>query len=149
MRADCSQVDRGVTEILIVPQQCTSIHNYQFAVNHMSIRDDFIAAIRNCPDLPHAVRAAAATVQSLEETCFDSTYLDFLDEQIELNARGDEWSERLCRRRTVLTEWCDRPLLTGIILAGPNGYWIKVDRETQSVVYWEEYPRWYESNGQS
>ena len=112
----------------------------------MSIREDFIAAVRNCSDLPQSVRDAAATAQGLEERCFDSTYLDFLDQQIELNARGDEWSDRLRRRRSGLADWCDRPLLDGGIVVGPYDYWIKVDRVTQSVVYWEEYAGWHEED---
>ncbi len=75
----------------------------------------------------------------MEESCFDSTYLDFLDEQIELNARGDEWSDRLRRRRSGLADWCDYPLLYGRIVVGPDEYTIKINRATRSVVYWEEY----------
>ena len=105
----------------------------------MSICDEFIAAVRDCSDLPQSVRDAAATAQGLEESCIDSTYLDFLDEQIELNARGDEWSDRLRRRRSGLADWCDYPLLDGRIVVGPDEYAFKVDRVTQSVVYWEEY----------
>jgi hypothetical protein len=112
----------------------------------MSIRQDFIAAVRNCSDLPQSVRVAAATAQGLEETCFDSTYLDFLDEQIELNARGDEWSDRLRRRRFGLADWCDHPLLCGRIVVGPDDYTIEVDRVTQSVVYWEEHAGWHEDD---
>ena len=112
----------------------------------MSIREEFIAAVRNCSDLPQAVRAAAATPQGLEERCFASTYLDFLNKQIELNARGDEWSDRLRRRRSGLADWCDHPLLYGRIIVGPDGYTIEVDRVTQSVVYWEEYAGWYEDD---
>jgi hypothetical protein len=114
----------------------------------MSIREDFIAAVRNCSGLPQPARVAAATVQGLEETRFDSSYLDFLDEQIELNARGDKWSERLRRRRSGLADWCDRPLLQGRIVVGSDEYWVTVDRETQPVVYWEEYAGMYDADEQ-
>lgn len=105
----------------------------------MSIRDEFITAVCNCADLPDSVHNAASTVDGLEESTFVSTYLNFLDEQIELNARGDEWSDRLRRRRVGLAEWCDRPLIHGSVVVGPNEYTVRVDRESHSVVFWEEY----------
>ena len=104
----------------------------------MSIRDAFITAVRNCTDLPDSVREAALTVFDLGETTFDSTYLEFLDQQIELNTGGDECSERLRHRRSDLTQWCDRPLIDGRVIVGPDEYTIRVDRQTQSVVHWEK-----------
>lgn len=56
---------------------------------------------RNCTDLPQSVRDAAWTVLGLEESSSDSSRLDFLDEQIELNARGSAWSDRLRHGREV------------------------------------------------
>lgn len=105
----------------------------------MSDREDFIASVHRCTDLPQSARDAAPTVQGLRASVFDSTYLEFLDEQIELNARGDDWSARLRRRRTALTDWCGRSLLDGRIAVGVDEYTVKVDRETQTVVYWERY----------
>ena len=105
----------------------------------MDNREDFIASVHKCTDLPQSVRDAASTVLGLEESSFDSTYLEFLDEQIELNARGYEWSDRLRRRRSGLAEWCEHPLLSGRIVVGVDEYTVKVDRETRSVAYWEKY----------
>lgn len=107
--------------------------------------DDFIASVNKCTDLPQSVRDAASTVQGLEEHSFDTSYLEFLDEQIELNARGDEWSDRLRRRRSGLAEWCGRPLLNGKIAVGVDDYTVNVDRQTRSVVYWEKYEGGHDS----
>jgi len=49
--------------------------------------------------MPECVRDSASSVAGLETSSFDVTYLEFLDQQIELNARGDEWSQRLSSRR--------------------------------------------------
>ena len=102
--------------------------------------DTFIAAILNCPTLPECVRNSASTVTGIETSSFDVTYLKFLDQQIELNARGDEWSNRLRLRRSGLADWCDVPLIDGRVAVGTDDYTIKVHPKTQSVVYCEHYP---------
>ena len=107
--------------------------------SRMSIRDVFITAVRRCPNLPESARDAGAVVEGIEETIFDATYLDFLDEQIQLNARGDAWSDRLRRRRAGLADWCDRPLIFGRVLVDADEYCVRVDPQTNEVVYWEVY----------
>ena len=57
-------------------------------------------AIRNCPDLPEDVRDRADAIRSVEWNEFDQSYIDFLDEQIRLGARGPDWSERLAERKS-------------------------------------------------
>ena len=101
--------------------------------------DTFIHAVRNCVALPECVRDSAQSVAGIETSSFDVTYLEFLDQQIELNARGDEWSQRLRSRRSGLADWCDIPLIDGRITVDTDFYTIKVDPKTQSVVYWEHY----------
>lgn len=101
--------------------------------------DTFINAVRNCGALPECVRQSAQSASGVETTSFDSTYLEFLDEQIELNARGDAWSQRLRSRRAGLSEWCDSPLINGRISVNSDDYAVKVDPKTQTVVYWEHY----------
>lgn len=105
----------------------------------MNINEVFAAAVRGCSELPQIVHYAASSAQGLEESSLDSTYLDFLDEQIGLNARGNEWSDRLRRRRAGLASWCDRTLIYGRIPVGTDDYTAWVDWQTQSVVYWEKY----------
>ena len=105
----------------------------------MSIRAVFIDAIRECKNIPLSVRDAAATVLGVRQSTFDSSYLIFLDEQIELNARGEEWSQRLRKRKSGLAQWCDVPLIDGKVEVGTDDYSVYVDPESQSVVYWEHY----------
>ena len=106
----------------------------------MNMREQFAAAVRSCPDLPAVVRDAVKAVGNVEASVFDRTYLEFLGEQIQLNARGDAWSARLRRRRDGLAQWCDRELIDGTIVVNVDDYWIKVDPKTGKVVYWEHYP---------
>ena len=101
----------------------------------------FITAVRNCKALPECVRNSTASVSGIETRSFDVSYLEFLDQQVELNARGDEWSNRLRSRRIGLADWCDIPLIDGSITVGTDDYTIKVDPKTQSVVYWEHFHR--------
>ena len=105
----------------------------------MNQRDAFTIAVHNCAKLPKFVRDAASSVVEIETSTFDVTYLEFLDEQVELNARGDEWSQRLRLRRSGLADWYDVPLIKGRINVDTDFYEIKVDPTTQSVVYWEHY----------
>ena len=101
--------------------------------------DTFIDAVRNCVALPQCVRDSASSVAGIETSSFDVTYLEFLDEQIELNARGDEWSQRLRSRRAGLADWCDILLIRGHFKIGTDDYYVKVDPTTHAVVYWEHY----------
>ena len=89
--------------------------------------------------LPECVRDSAQSVAGIDTSSFDVTYLEFLDQQIELNSRGDAWSKRLRSRRSGLADWCDIPLIGGRITVDADDYTIKVDPKTQSVVYWEHY----------
>lgn len=105
----------------------------------MSIRDIFIRAVSECEELPTSVRDSALPISGVGKSSFDASYLDFLVQQIELNARGDEWSQRLRDRMLGLEKWCDTPLISGKIEVGADDYSIYVDPELKSVVYWEQY----------
>lgn len=69
---------------------------------------------------------------------FDNSYIDFLQRQIELNARGGEWTQLLTRRKAVLQQFVDVVMLKGTLhLCGTNiDYWFD---ETGAVVHHEEY----------
>lgn len=99
----------------------------------------FVSAVQNHTGISEVAKTNAEQVIGLEETTFDQTYLDFLDEQIELCTRGPEWNERLKRRRDALAPFCDQELLCGRIKAGGVDFRIKVDPTQQAVVHWEEY----------
>ena len=99
----------------------------------MNQRDTFINAVHNCAVLPELVRNAASSVVGIETSTFDKTYLEFLEQQVELNARGDEWSQRLRLRRSGLADWCDVQLINGRIKVDTDDYAIKVDRSNNAI----------------
>jgi hypothetical protein len=99
----------------------------------------FAQAVRDCQDLPVEVRTHVANARDVEMSCFDQSYIAFLDEQIQLGPRGPEWTEILMRRREGLRPYCDVPLLTGHIRIGRFDTRIKVDPETRRVVFWEQW----------
>ncbi len=101
--------------------------------------ETFTNAVRTCDALPERVRESARSVVGIETSSFDATYLEFLDQQIQLNARGDAWSQRLRTRFAGLVAWCGIPLIGGRIKLDNDDYIIKVEPNTGSVVYWEHY----------
>jgi hypothetical protein len=105
------------------------------------MRTRFIAAVRAGAGLPAALRNHAEKVVEVDESSFDDTYLQFLDEQIELSPRGPAWTERLKRRRDGLSRLCNVPMLDGCVFVEESNteYWVKVDPKSDLVVYWEEY----------
>ena len=100
--------------------------------------DLFSEAVRGCQDLPVDVRNHAADAWGVEESCFDESYIQFLDEQIQLGSRGPEWTEILRRRREGLRSFCSVPLVSGHIHVGRFDTWVKVDPKTRVIVYWEQ-----------
>lgn len=100
----------------------------------------FIEAVRASQELPADVRSHAAHASGVEESCFDDTYLQFLDEQIHLSPRGREWTAILRRRRDGLRPFCGVTLLSGRIRVGACDTWVKVDPQRRAVVFWEQLP---------
>jgi hypothetical protein len=99
----------------------------------------FAAAVRKAECLPEGVRAVADQAVNVQISTFDQSYLLFLGQQIELAPRGPEWTERLKRRLAGLSGFCDRPLIDGRIAVDGSDYWIKVDPQSETLVYWEDY----------
>ncbi len=101
----------------------------------------FIEAARKCTELPEDIRLRAqdAVVVGVGVRSFDESYITFLDEQIQLGSRGPEWTERLRRRREGLRNFCNVPLISGRIPHGASNIWLKVDPQTRTVVFWEDY----------
>ena len=98
----------------------------------------FIEVVRGCQDLPAEVRNHAADASGVKESCFDESYLQFLDEQIQLSPRGPEWAVILRRRRESLRPFCGVPLVDGHIRVGGLDTWVKIDPKTRAVVFWEQ-----------
>jgi hypothetical protein len=98
----------------------------------------FSQAVRDCRELPVDVRTHVAEARGVEESCFDESYIAFLDEQIHLSPRGPEWTEILRRRREGLRSFCGVPLLSGHIRVGRFDTWVKVDPKSRAVVFREQ-----------
>ena len=89
--------------------------------------------------IPEAIKNHVNKARAIESHTFDHTYLEFLDEQIRLNARGNDWSQRLQVRRNHLEGYVDIELITGRIDL-PNGdASVEIDPRSSSVVHWETY----------
>jgi hypothetical protein len=99
----------------------------------------FTIAVESSDFLPDRVRNASSQAKGIEIKVFDHSYLEFLDQQIELEPRGPEWTDRLRRRRSGLSAFCDRQLISGRIQVNNDDFTIYVDTETGAVIYWEEY----------
>jgi hypothetical protein len=111
-------------------------------VNHSEL---FIRVVRTCEELPDEVRARADEARGIEETCFDESYIVFLEEQIELAPRGPEWTEILRRRREGLRPFCGVPLVSGHIRVGNSRISVRVDPKRLAVVYWEKLDDFWEA----
>ncbi len=103
------------------------------------LRNVFSEAVLRCADLPQVGKEQVDDARQIEEHTFDSTYIEFLDEQIRLNARGDEWSKRLRKRRLQMAPLTDQRLISGRISIPDGDLSIEVDLATSRVVHWEEY----------
>jgi hypothetical protein len=99
----------------------------------------FIEVVRASQDLPADVRSQVGEARAIEESSFDESYIQFLDEQIRLSPRGPQWAERLKRRRAALYAFCGMPLISGHIRSGGLDTWVKVDPKTREVIHWEQY----------
>jgi hypothetical protein len=98
----------------------------------------FIEVVRASHDLPMEVRSLANEARGVEESSFDDSYIQFLDEQIRLEARGPKWTAILRRRRKGLSSFCGVLLVSGHIRSGRFDTWIKIDPKNGVVVYWEQ-----------
>ncbi|HEX7652894.1 MAG TPA: hypothetical protein VF607_05275 [Verrucomicrobiae bacterium] len=104
----------------------------------MKVEELFIEAVRNSLELPGEVRSRAGLACGINLAAFDPSYLQFLDQQIQMNTRGAEWAAIYRRRLAGLTSLAGRSLVSGHIRYDSFSTWIKVDPNTRSVVYWEQ-----------
>jgi len=75
----------------------------------------------------------------IEEKIVTPDYLDFLREQIQLNARGKEWTNLLQRRLNCLQPFLGKMLIIAHFFKKPNSITLRVHRETGELVYIEIY----------
>jgi len=104
-----------------------------------NIFNKFVEIVRACNDLPDEVRERADQARGVEESTLDQTYIDFLDEQILLGARGPEWTELLRGRRESIRSYCGQPLIFGRIPHRNQNLetWIRVNASRGNVVHSE------------
>ena len=105
----------------------------------MTFKALFIAAVRATLSLPDLLSENAEDATALEEHRFDESYIEFLDEQIQLSPRGPEWTARLIRRRAALLPYCRVTLLRGSVQVGDTCFTAEVHPERRAVIHWEQY----------
>ncbi len=107
-------------------------------MNVMQLTQTFAQVVQQSEELPAVIRANALNATSVGNEPFDESYVEFLDVQIELAARGPEWTELLKRRRAALLLFCNQSLISGHITSAGRLYTVYIDPETKTVVHWEE-----------
>ncbi len=99
----------------------------------------FIETIRSNADIPVEVKGCAGDVSELHQKVLDQSYLDFLDEQIRLCPRGEEWNKVLKKRKQALTGFVGKVVMTGLVKAPGKQVNVKIDPEERRVLYWEDW----------
>jgi len=111
--------------------------------NHREMSDELraicVETIGASVDLPTEAKEHREAICSVQITTFDQSYIDFLDGQIALKPRGQEWNDILKHRRDALSNHIGRELASCRIKAGIHDYWIRIDPVERSVVHWEVY----------
>lgn len=107
----------------------------------MNPRETLIQIIRLARNIPTDVFENIEAIQSVEETTFDQTYIEFLEEQISLSPRGPDWTARLVKRKDACKPYCSVPLIGGRLELLEKDYSIRVDPSEGKVVYIEEYEK--------
>jgi len=87
--------------------------------------------------MPEEIRKVLERADDFEYRIFDSSYLQFLDEQIDLNARGAEWTKLMTARRRNLSEYAGIELLNASSETTSGHYSAKIDPRSGVVVHWE------------
>ena len=72
-----------------------------------------------------------------EQKTVTESYLDFLKEQISLNARGEEWTAILRRRLNALDPFKGRELIQVSFAKGKNQCFVRVEPTSLNIVHWE------------
>lgn len=82
-------------------------------------------------------RTGQHAVPSIEEEAVAPDYLDFLREQIELGARGPEWSDMLRQRLTALEPFVGKQLLVAMFHCKPHSATVRINPEIKVLVHAE------------
>ncbi len=76
-------------------------------------------------------------VPTVEQKAVAPDYLDFLREQIELNARGPEWSDVLRQRLAALEPFVGKQLLVATFYCKPHSATVRINPQTNALVHVE------------
>lgn len=79
------------------------------------------------------------TIPWVEEKLLAVDYLDFLREQIRINARGPEWKELLQERLQALEPFVGKNVMTATFHQKPNAVSLKIDPDTGKPFHMERY----------
>ena len=104
-----------------------------------SIKKVFSKAVLGCEEISSTVTEWIQEMRDIEEHVLDHTYFDFLEEQVQLNARGEAWNERLAKRKQNLESFVSQPLVRGLVPLPSGDLYIEVEPLSLRVVHWEEY----------
>jgi hypothetical protein len=74
---------------------------------------------------------------SVEQKLVSPDYLDFLREQIALNARGPEWLELLVSRLAAIEPFVGKELLVATFYFKPHSATLRIHPETRAVIHVE------------
>lgn len=94
--------------------------------------------LQSCNELPGIVCENIANITNIEIRSFDVSYIEFLDEQINLNARGAEWTNRLKSRRENLAVFVGVKLLNASLYINGREFSFKIEPNERRVIHWEE-----------
>ena len=108
-------------------------------VGYHNMKDQFQKALCLAQDLPADVAAAFRGEFEIEEHTFDASYIEFLDEQISLEPRGEEWTARLKDRKHALSPYANKLLLRASITVQGKDVTLEVDPSVPELIYWEIY----------
>lgn len=95
-------------------------------------RQNYEEVIR-LPKLDYAVQGQTA-LPVIEEKIVAKDYLDFLREQVRLNARGSEWTNILQRRLDALQPFMGKMMITAHFYQKPHSVTLRVNPVTGELV---------------
>ncbi|RBP45840.1 hypothetical protein DES53_102223 [Roseimicrobium gellanilyticum] len=98
----------------------------------------FVRAVQAADTLPVEVREAAVSLDFVSRSTFDQDYLDFIQEQIGLAARGPEHTALLKARLAALTPYRDTLTLCGFIPVNDRLWSVRVDPAKAVVIHGED-----------
>ncbi len=103
----------------------------------MTVREVFVKAVAKSGCLPEEIRIEADAFVEVEEHTITASYLAFLDEQIDLEPRGPEWSAVLRTRKGALEPFRGQSLIRGHLFKTAIIHYVEVCPRSLKVVLFE------------